>query len=102
MQATLARTYVISSSNSDAKVNFAGATEVFCTVPGAKIGLPKPEEYGSSSAPKIITVKVGSKSGNHPYQSAGGVHQLTHIILDGLESPAINIFWCRFILSILL
>ena len=54
------------------QVNFAGATEVFCTVPGAKIGLPTPEEYGSSSAPKIITVKVGSKTGNHPYQSAGG------------------------------
>ena len=64
---TLARTYVISSSNSDALVNFQGATEVFCTVPGAKIGLPNPEEYGSSSAPKIITVKVGSKTGNPPY-----------------------------------
>ena len=38
---TLARTNVISSSNSDALVNFAGNTEVFCTVPGAKISLPK-------------------------------------------------------------
>ena len=63
---TLARTNIISSSNSDAAVNFAGATEVFCTVPGAKISLPTPEEYGSSSAPKIITVKVASKTAAHP------------------------------------
>ena len=87
---TLARTYVISSSNSDAKVNFAGATEVFCTVPGAKIGLPTPEEYGSSSAPKVITVTVDSKSGNHPYQSAGGASTLAYYF-DGLESPAITL-----------
>jgi hypothetical protein len=87
---TLARTYVISSSNSDAKVNFAGATEVFCTVPGAKIGLPTPEEYGSSSAPKVITVTVDSKSGNHPYQSAGGASANAYFF-DGLESPAITL-----------
>ena len=87
---TLARTYVISSSNSDAKVNFAGATEVFCTVPGAKIGLPTPEEYGSSSAPKVITVTVDSKSGNHPYQSAGGASANAYYF-DGLESPAITL-----------
>ena len=86
---TLARTYVISSSNSDALVNFAGATEVFCTVPGAKIGLPNPEEYGSSSAPKIITVKVGSKTGNHPYP-AGGSSSSNAYFLDGLESPALK------------
>ena len=86
---TLARTYVISSSNSDALVNFAGATEVFCTVPGAKIGLPNPEEYGSSSAPKIITVKVGSKTGNHPYP-AGGSSSSNAYFLDGLESPALR------------
>ena len=86
---TLARTYVISSSNSDALVNFAGATEVFCTVPGAKIGLPNPEEYGSSSAPKIITVKVGSKTGNHPYPS-GGSSSGNAYFLDGLESPALR------------
>ena len=85
---TLARTYVISSSNSDAKVNFAGATEVFCTVPGAKIGLPNPEEYGSSSAPKIITVKVASKSGLHPYQGQGSSNAY---YLDGLESPALRL-----------
>ena len=84
---TLARTYVISSSNSDAKVNFAGATEVFCTVPGAKISLPKPEEYGSSSAPKIITVKVGTKTSAHPYSGQGSS---SAYFLDGLESPAIT------------
>jgi hypothetical protein len=86
---TLARTYVISSSNSDAKVSFAGPTEVFCTVPGAKIGLPTPEEYGSSSAPKIITVKVDSKTSNHPYP-AGGSSSGNAYFLDGLESPALR------------
>ena len=36
---TLTRTNIISSSNSDAAVDFsAGTKEVFCTVPGAKIG----------------------------------------------------------------
>ena len=84
---TLARTNVISSSNSDALVNFAGATEVFCTVPGAKISLPKPEEYGSSSAPKIITVKVASKTSAHPYSGVGSSNAY---YLDGLESPAIT------------
>ena len=84
---TLARTNVISSSNSDGLVNFAGATEVFCTVPGAKISLPKPEEYGSSSAPKIITVKVGTKTTAHPYSGQGSS---SAYFLDGLESPAIT------------
>ena len=87
---TLTRTYIISSSNSDAAVNFsAGSKEVFCTVPGSKIGLPNPEEYGSSSAPKIITVKVGSKTGNHPYPS-GGSSSSNAYFLDGLESPALK------------
>ena len=85
---TLARTYVISSSNSDAKVDFQGATEVFCTVPGAKIGLPFPEENASSSAPKIITVTVDSKSGNHPYQGVGSGNAY---FLDGLEAPALRL-----------
>jgi len=84
---TLARTNVISSSNSDGLVNFAGATEVFCTVPGAKISLPKPEEYGSSSAPKIITVKVASKTSAHPYSGQGSSNAY---YFDGLESPAIT------------
>jgi len=86
---TLARTYIISSSNSDAAVNFAGATEVFCTVPGSKIGLPNPEEHGSSSAPKIITVKVGNKTSNHPYP-AGGSSSSSAYFFDGLESPALR------------
>ena len=84
---TLARTNIISSSNSDAAVNFAGATEVFCTVPGAKISLPKPEEYGSSSAPKIITVKVASKTAAHPYSGQGSSNAYYY---NGLESPAIT------------
>ena len=84
---TLARTNIISSSNSDAAVNFAGATEVFCTVPGAKISLPTPEEYGSSSAPNIITVKVASKTAAHPYSGQGSS---SAYYFDGLESPAIT------------
>ena len=87
---TLTRTYIISSSNSDAAVDFsAGSKEVFCTVQGSKIGLPNPEEYGSSSAPKIITVKVGSKTGNHPYPS-GGSSSSNAYFLGGLESPALR------------
>lgn len=85
---TLARTNIISSSNSDAAVDFQGATEVFCTVPGAKISLPNPEEYGSSSAPKIITVKVGTKTAAHPYSGQGSS---SAYFLDGLESPALRL-----------
>ena len=85
---TLARTNVISSSNSDALVNFAGATEVFCTVPGSKISLPFPQEYGSSSAPKVITVKVGTKTSAHPYSGQGSS---SAYFLDGLESPALRL-----------
>ena len=59
-------------------------------MPGAKIGLPTPEEYGSSSAPKVITVTVADKSGLHPYQSAGGASTLAYYF-DGLESPAITL-----------
>ena len=85
---TLARTNIISSSNSDAAVDFQGATEVFCTVPGAKIGLPFPQEYGSSSAPKIITVKVGTKTTAHPYSGQGSS---SAYFFDGLESPALRL-----------
>ena len=84
----LTRTYIINSSNSDAAVNFtAGTKDVFCTMPASKVGLPFPQEYGSSSAPKIITVKVASKSGNHPYQGQGSG---SAYYLDGLESPALR------------
>ena len=88
---TLARTYIISSSNSDAAESFSSSSkEVFCTVPGSKIGLPLPEEYGSSSVhPKIITVKVASKTSSHPYP-AGGSSSSNAYFLDGLESPALR------------
>ena len=87
---TLTRTYIINSSNSDAAVDFtAGTKDIFCTMPAAKVGLPFPEEYGSSSAPKIITVKVGSKTSSHPYP-AGGSSSSNAYFLDGLESPALR------------
>ncbi len=84
----LTRTYIINSSNSDAAVNFSSGTkDVFCTMPASKVGLPFPQEYGSSSAPKIITVKVASKSGSHPYQGQGSGNAY---YLDGLEAPALR------------
>jgi len=84
----LTRTYIINSSNSDAAVNFSSGTkDVFCTMPASKVGLPFPQEYGSSSAPKVITVKVASKSGSHPYQGQGSGNAY---YLDGLESPALR------------
>ena len=87
---TLTRTYIINSSNSDAAVDFsAGTKDIFCTMPAAKVGLPFPEEYGSSSAPKVITVKVGSKTSGHPYP-AGGSSSSNAYFLDGLESPALR------------
>lgn len=87
---TLTRTYIINSSNSDAAVDFsAGTKDIFCTMPAAKVGLPFPEEYGSSSAPKVITVKVGSKTSGHPYP-AGGSSSSSAYFFDGLESPALR------------
>ena len=84
----LTRTYIINSSNSDAAVDFSSGTkDVFCTMPASKVGLPFPQEYGSSSAPKVITVKVASKSGSHPYQGQGSGNAY---YLDGLESPALR------------
>ena len=84
----LTRTYIINSSNSDAAVNFSSGTkDVFCTMPASKVGLPFPQEYGSSSAPKVITVKVASKSGSHPYQGQGSGNAY---YLDGLEAPALR------------
>ena len=87
---TLTRTYIINSSKSDAAVDFsAGTKDIFCTMPAAKVGLPFPEEYGSSSAPKVITVKVGSKTSSHPYP-AGGSSSSSAYFFDGLESPALR------------
>ena len=87
---TLSRDVILSSSNSDAKVSFsAGTKDVFCTLPSSKEGLPFPSIYGSSSAPQIITVKVGSKTSNHPY-SAGGSSSSSAYFLNGLESPALR------------
>jgi len=86
----LTRTYIINSSNSDAAVDFsAGTKDVFCTMPASKVGLPFPQEYGSSSAPKIITVKVGNKTSNHPYP-AGGSSSSNAYFFDGLEAPALR------------
>jgi len=87
---TLSRDVILSSSNSDAKVSFsAGTKDVFCTLPSSKEGLPFPSIYGSSSAPQIITVKVGSKTSGHPYP-AGGSSSSSAYFLNGLESPALR------------
>ena len=87
---TLSRDVILSSSNSDAKVSFsAGTKDVFCTLPSSKEGLPFPSIHGSSSEPQIITVKVGSKTSNHPYP-AGGSSSSSAYFLNGLESPAIR------------
>ena len=87
---TLSRDVILSSSNSDAKVSFsAGTKDVFCTLPASKEGLPFPSIHGSSSEPQIITVKVGSKTSNHPYP-AGGSSSSSAYFLNGLESPALR------------
>ena len=87
---TLSRDVILSSSNSDAKVSFsAGTKDVFCTLPSSKEGLPFPSIHGSSSEPQVITVKVGSKTSNHPYP-AGGSSSSSAYFLNGLESPAIR------------
>jgi hypothetical protein len=87
---TLSRDVILSSSNSDAKVSFsAGTKDVFCTLPSSKEGLPFPSIHGSSSEPQIITVKVGSKTSNHPYP-AGGSSSSNAYFLNGLESPALR------------
>ena len=87
---TLSRDVILSSSNSDAKVSFsAGTKDVFCTLPSSKEGLPFPSIHGSSSEPQVITVKVGSKTSNHPYP-AGGSSSSSAYFLNGLESPALR------------
>jgi len=88
---TLSRDNVISSSNSDAKVSFsAGTKDVFCTLPASKEGLPFPSvDFGSSSAPQIITVTVDNKTSSHPYP-AGGSSSSSAYYFNGLESPALR------------
>ena len=87
--ANIARTSIISSSNSDAAVNFsAGTKDIFCTLPSSKISLPSPKEYGSSSNPIIITTKVGTKTTAHPYSGQGSS---SAYFLNGLEAPAIRL-----------
>ena len=87
--ANIARTSIISSSNSDAAVNFsAGTKDVFCTLPSSKISLPSPKEYGSSSNPILITTTVGTKTTAHPYSGQGSS---SAYFLNGLESPAIRL-----------
>ena len=88
---TLSRDNVISSSNGDAKVSFsAGTKDVFCTLPSSKEGLPFPSvDFGSSSAPQIITVTVDNKTSSHPYP-AGGSSSSSAYYFNGLESPALR------------
>jgi hypothetical protein len=88
---TLSRDNVISSSNGDAKVSFsAGTKDVFCTLPASKEGLPFPSvDFGSSSAPQIITVTVDNKTSSHPYP-AGGSSSSSAYYFNGLESPALR------------
>ena len=85
---TLARTTIISSSNSDSAVNFSSGTkDIFCTLPATIANLPNPVEYGSSSAPRLIDVKVGTKTARHPYSGQGSS---SAYFLGGIESPVIT------------
>ncbi len=99
---TIARTTIISSSNSDSAVNFsAGTKTIFCTIPASKsvllsdvgastLNLSSADthagRYGSSSSPIIIKVTVASKSA-HPYQGDGSGNAY---YLNGVEAPALT------------
>jgi hypothetical protein len=99
---TIARTTIISSSNSDSAVNFsAGTKTIFCTIPASKsvllsdvgastLNLSSADthagRYGSSSSPIIIKVTVASKSA-HPYQGDGSSNAY---YLNGIEAPALT------------
>ena len=99
---TIARTTIISSSNSDSAVNFsAGTKTIFCTIPASKsvllsdvgastLNLSSADthagRYGSSSSPIIIKVTVASKSA-HPYQGDGSGQAY---YLNGIEAPALT------------
>ena len=89
---TLQRTTVLSNSaGTTSKINFnsggSSTLDVFCTLPATVANLPSPVEYGSSSAPELITVTVGTKTTAHPYSGQGSSNAY---FLGGLESPAIT------------
>ena len=89
---TLERTTVLSNSaGTTSKINFnsggSSTLDVFCTLPATIANLPSPVEYGSSSAPELITVTVGTKTTAHPYSGQGSS---SAYFLGGLESPAIT------------
>ena len=89
---TLQRTTVLSNSaGTTSKINFnsggSSTLDVFCTLPATIANLPSPVEYGSSSAPELITVTVGTKTTAHPYSVQGSSNAY---FLGGLESPAIT------------
>jgi|11BtaG_2_1085332.scaffolds.fasta_scaffold20703_3 hypothetical protein len=89
---TLERTIVLSNSaGTTSKINFnsggSSTLDVFCTLPATIANLPSPVEYGSSSAPELITVTVASKTSTHPYSGQGSSNAY---YLGGLESPAIT------------
>ena len=101
---TLARTTIISSSNSDSAVNFsAGTKTIFCTIPASKsvllsdVGASTLDLisakthtglYGSSSAPIEFTVTVGTKTAAHPYYGDGSS---SAYFINGVESPALTL-----------
>ena len=101
---TIARTTVISSSNSDSAVNFsAGTKTIFCTIPASKsvllsdVGASTLDlssanihagRYGSSSAPIEFTVTVGTKTASHPYYGDGSG---SAYFINGVESPALTL-----------
>ena len=89
---TLQRDTVLSNSaGNTSKINFnsggSSTLDVFCTLPATIANLPSPVEYGSSSAPELITVTVASKTSTHPYSGQGSSNAY---YLGGLESPAIT------------
>jgi len=100
---TLARTTILSSSNSNNAVSWSSGTRtIFCTLPAAKtvfldangsstLNLSSANihagRYGSSSSPININVTVATKSA-HPYQGDGSSQAY---YLDGIESPALTL-----------
>ena len=101
---TIARTTIISSSNSDSAVSFsAGTKTIFCTIPASKsvllsdVGASTLDlssanihagRYGSSSAPIEFTVTVGTKTAAHPYYGDGSS---SAYFINGVESPALTL-----------